>query len=270
MKTPKIKELTSDAQKFIVRNSPKILIGLGIAGMITSTVLAVDATPKALKLIEEAEDQKMEDQLNDGVKPTEIVETLTPVETVKATWKVYIPAMSVGFISIICLIASANISSKRVAALTATCQLSEAALMRYKDAVIETIGEKKAKEVKEKVADKQMESNKPVDAQVIITDTGTALCLDTLSGRYFRSDINTLRKAENELNRELQTDDYVSLNSYYDMINLPQTKLGDELGWSIDAGGAVNLEIFAKIAEDGQPCLVIEYSSLPQYEYWKL
>lgn len=34
-------------------HSPEILTGIGIAGMITTTVMAVRATPKALILIEE-------------------------------------------------------------------------------------------------------------------------------------------------------------------------------------------------------------------------
>ena len=37
----------------IKKHSPEILTGIGIAGMITTTVMAVRATPKALILIEE-------------------------------------------------------------------------------------------------------------------------------------------------------------------------------------------------------------------------
>ena len=36
------------------KHSPEILTGIGITGMITTTVLAVKATPKALELIEES------------------------------------------------------------------------------------------------------------------------------------------------------------------------------------------------------------------------
>ena len=39
-----------------IKHSPEILTGVGIAGMITTTVLAVKATPKALRLID---DKKM-------------------------------------------------------------------------------------------------------------------------------------------------------------------------------------------------------------------
>ena len=39
------------------KHSPEILTGIGIAGMITTTVMAVKATPKALILLEEKKDE---------------------------------------------------------------------------------------------------------------------------------------------------------------------------------------------------------------------
>lgn len=44
-------------QTAVKKHSPEILTGIGIAGMITTTVLAVRATPKALILIEEKKDE---------------------------------------------------------------------------------------------------------------------------------------------------------------------------------------------------------------------
>lgn len=35
------------------KHSPEILTGIGIAGMVTTTVLAVRATPKAIKILED-------------------------------------------------------------------------------------------------------------------------------------------------------------------------------------------------------------------------
>jgi hypothetical protein len=40
------------------KHSPEILTGIGIAGMITTTVMVVRATPKAIKLIEEEKDRQ--------------------------------------------------------------------------------------------------------------------------------------------------------------------------------------------------------------------
>ena len=49
-----------DATKQVVsKHSPEILTGIGIGGMIVSTVLAVQSTPKAMRLIEEERERKM-------------------------------------------------------------------------------------------------------------------------------------------------------------------------------------------------------------------
>ena len=63
------------------KHSPEILTGIGIAGMVTTTILAVRATPKALLLIQEAEEVKH--QNTDA-------SALTPVETIKAAWLCYV------------------------------------------------------------------------------------------------------------------------------------------------------------------------------------
>ena len=55
-----VSKLCKDAKTIVSKRSPEILTGLGIAGMVTTTVLAVRATPKALKLIEDAQYEKRE------------------------------------------------------------------------------------------------------------------------------------------------------------------------------------------------------------------
>ena len=48
----KIQNAFKATKSYLSNHSPEILIGLGIASMTTSTILAVKATPKALKLLE--------------------------------------------------------------------------------------------------------------------------------------------------------------------------------------------------------------------------
>ncbi len=90
-----IKKILVKAEK----NSPAILTGLGIAGGITTTVLAVKATPKALKLIEEAEKEK-----NKARKADEPNIKLTTPEVIKAVWKPFLPVVAMGGASIACVI----------------------------------------------------------------------------------------------------------------------------------------------------------------------
>ena len=41
----------------VKKHSPELLVGIGITGMIGSTVLAVKATPKALQLLEDKKEE---------------------------------------------------------------------------------------------------------------------------------------------------------------------------------------------------------------------
>ena len=256
MNKPKFKGLVNSLKVGVDKYSPQILIGVGIAGMLTTTVLAVKATPKALDLIEEKKKEKE-------------VEKLAPVEAVKTAWKPYIPAAVTGVLSTVCLIGSCGVSTRRAAALATAYQIAETSISEYKDAVIETIGEKKEKEVRKKVAENKVANNPVIDGQVIVTEKGNTLCLDTLSMRYFKSDIDAMKKVENELNLALRNEDYVSLNSLYDMLGLKNTKTGGDIGWNISKDGYVEFDLSAQLAEDGTPCIVIDYDPMPKYDYDK-
>ena len=54
-----IKKLRNEVISKVSEKSPEILIGIGLAGMLTSTVLAVKATPKALDILEEHKDEDL-------------------------------------------------------------------------------------------------------------------------------------------------------------------------------------------------------------------
>lgn len=254
MSKPGVSHLLKNAQMAISKHSPEILTGIGIAGMITTTVLAVGMTPKALRRIEEKKKEEGKDKL-------------TVAETVKTTWKYYIPAAVTGATSIACVIGASKVHTKRNAALATAYKLSETALTEYREKVIETLGEKKEKLVREKI-DKDHLEQKPVSkSQVIITNKGNTLCFDYHSGRYFHSDIDTIKKAVNELNRRMVLDMYVSLNDFYDELELEHTSMGDELGWNFD-DGLVEIDFSSHLADDGTPCVVMSYRVAPHRNYY--
>jgi len=91
-----------------------------------------------------------------------------------------------------------------------------------------------------------------------------------MSSRYFQSSIEDIKKAANELNRRLSTgENYVSLSDFYDEIGLSHTKNSDNLGWNIGKDGWVELDFSATIAEDGRPCIVVDYLVAPRYDFWR-
>ena len=255
MKKADVTKFFKGIQRGVDKHSPEILTGIGIAGMITTTVLAVQATPKAIRLIEMEEYDRKEE--------------LTIPEKVKVAWKPYIPAAVIGVASTVCLIGSCKVSTRRVAALTTAYKLSETALTEFKDKAVEVVGEKKVKDIKEKIAKDKVEQNPVTKSSVIITDRGNTLCYDAAAGRYFKSDIETIKKAVNEINRQMVYDNYVSLNEFYDKLGLDNTELGDELGWNLDHG-LVEVDFSSQIADDGTPCIVVSYNVAPRYDYSKL
>lgn len=266
-------KISKDLLKAIDKNSPQILTGIGIAGMITTSVLAVKATPKALILIEE-EKRRQNKELLDEAKKTgstnrKQVTKLKPSEVIKTCWKCYIPAVVTGALSTVCLIGSNSISTRRVTALATAYKLSETTLTEYKEKVIETIGEKKEREVRDNIAKDKIEQNPVKTSEIIITERGNTLCYDVISGRYFKSDINSIEKAINILNNRMMSEMYVSLSELYDELDLSHTSMSDKLGWNIDQG-MIEIDFSSQIAEDGTPCIVLDYLTEPKYDFSKL
>lgn len=253
------------------KHSPEILTGLGIAGMVSTTVMAVTATPKALVLIEEEKRRQNHDILEeakingDDCKP---ITKLHPKDVVRVTWKCYIPAAATCAVSIFCLVGASSVNARRNAALATAYSLSESAIKEYRDKVIETIGEKKEKTVRDAVAKEKVEKNPVSNSEVIITEKGNTLCYDSLSGRYFKSDIDKIKQGLNEANKDLLNQSYLSLNDFYYCLGLSNADIGFYIGWNI-AQGLIELDYSSQIAEDGNPCLVIDFVNRPKYDYDK-
>lgn len=254
----------------LTKRSPEILTGIGIAGMITTTVLAVKATPKALMLIEDEKraqnEHLLEDAKEKGLESCARVNKLKPMETVKVAWKCYIPAAITCAASIACLIGASSVNLRRNAALATAYQLSTTALSEYKEKVTEVLGERKEHNIREKIAEDKVKNNPVRKNEVIITGGGDTLCYDCLGGGYFKSSMDKIKKAENELNRLMLRDMYVSLNEFYDELGLRHTKLGDDLGWNMD-DGLIEINFSSHLTEDGTPCLAIDYNVAPNYNY---
>lgn len=235
------------------KHSPQILIGFGVAGMVGATVLAVAVTPKAMKLIEEKKEEEGKDHL-------------TPLETVQTTWKCYIPTAIMTLASAGCIIGSCTISTRRYAALGAAYKVIATGYNEYKNKVVETVGEEKAKEINTKVSQEQIKNNPPQKQNIILTGKGDILCLESLTHRYFRSSVNEIKRAVNEINKRIFHELYVQLNDFFDELGLPGTVLGSELGWN-SKGILLDVDFTSELSYDNEPVLVINYNILPRDDY---
>lgn len=257
-------------QNTLTKYSPEILMGIGIAGMITTTVIAVKSTPKALSLMDKELKRQNKELADEAERNGEAmfaeIAKLKPIDVLRVTWKCYIPTVTIGAASIACLIGASSVHSKRNAILATAYKLSETAFSEYKEKVIETIGEKKEEVIRDKVHKERMEKDPVSKNEVFITDSGETLCYDYNTGRYFKSDIEKIRRAINTLNKKMLLDGYVSLNEFYEEIGIARTSTGDRLGWNTDSD-LIDLNFSSQLTEDGKPCLVIDFKVAPKYDF---
>ena len=254
MKKIDIQKIAKSFTLTLKKHSPAILTGIGVAGMVASTITAVRATPKALKLIEER-------------KIALDVDKLTVGETIRTTWKCYIPSAVTGTLSAGCIVFASSVNHKRNTALATAYSLSETALKDYKDSVIKTVGEKKAEEIDKDVSKKQLERTPLVNKEVITVDRDGDLWFDPISKRYFRSTRNDVDRAVNELNRSMINEGYASLNDFYYALGLDGVGYGDDLGWNVNKDWLEISRGYTDTDADGHPCNVLKYAVAPEYGY---
>lgn len=251
---PNVTRVIKSLKTFGSKHAPEALLIMGIIGVGCTIVSAVKATPKALEKIEEARDEKGGEEL-------------TPVEVVKATWKCYVPTAITGASSVACLVGGNVVSARRNAALLTALNLSQSALTDYKTKLVEVVGEEKAKEVRDKVAQEIVDRN-PISKSVVEElDDGDQLFYDYMSGRYFKSTRNKIEHALNEIYGDIvHGADCACLNDFYNKLGLPHTGAGDMLGWNVDNRPTVDLSR-ATITDDGRSAVVMAFWDEPIYNY---
>ena len=259
--------------KQVSKYGPEIAVGVGIAGMITTTILAVKATPKSLRLIE-AEKKRRNHEIKEEAKESGkdtvgLIDRLSILDTVKVAWKPYIPAMISGALSIGCIVGASTVHVKRNAALATAYQLAANTLSDYKEKVIETIGEEKEREVQKKVDAKKVERINSTEPSFV--RKGKPLCIEPISGRPFEMDLEDVKAAINRLNYRLTggMEECISLSEWYDEIGLKHTDVSDYMGWNIYSDGLITVTEVPSSTDDGELCWVLEYAVLPHYKYEK-
>lgn len=239
---------------FVSKHEPEILMSMGIGGMIFSLAWGIKASFKAARAI-------------DKYKETYGKDKLTAKETIKLTWKLYLPTVLSVAASVPCVIMSNKVSNKRYAAIATAYTISEAALQEYKDKTKEIIGEKKTKQIEESISDDRVTKTYSGGNQVILTGNGDSLFYEPLSGRYFKSNWNDILKAANELNSEAITNmsGQTTLNDWFQKIGLETTEIGETLGWNLmnNSSNLIDISISSHITKDNVPCGAIYYNRQP-------
>lgn len=246
--------LVKPLRRFVENHTSAILTGLNIAGTVGTVVLAVRATPQAIRDIQDAESEFTE---------------VTNLDKVKLVWRGYIPAALLGAATITAAIGAQSVSQRRQAALMSIIAVGEKSFNEFREKTREIVGEQKEIEIMDEVAKEHLASVPMVNSEVIITGAGDHLCFDTLTSRYFRSDINKIKAAVNEINAMCLTDTYASQNDFYRLIGLPPAVFGEEQGWRFDNLMDVHFTSVLN-EENGSPALALEYRTSPIRGYHKI
>lgn len=223
-------------------------------GMISTTVLAVKATPKALKLIENKKERENKDDL-------------TVKEIVKETWKCYIPTIIAGGISVFSLY-SIKINYK---SLLSSFYVLEKSYKNYKETAKDLYGEDANKDIIVHQAKQEYKNSSKYIKDVMLDapeEDEPLLFYESFSGRYFTSTMFNVLMAEYKINRNLQLRSYINMNEFYDFMGLEQIDEHSILGFgyqNIWDDGLMWLDFYhdKTVLEDGMVCYVISYICNP-------
>jgi len=266
-------ELFTKASYFMDQNSASILTGVGVAGVVTTSVLTGKAAIKAQQLIDnEHLGRSLEaKRAVAGMDPVEEgkylakMEFLTTEEKVKLTWRAYIPPIIAGTTTVLAIILANRLASKEIAALAAAYTISDRALSEYKEKVVEKLGPGKEQAFRDEIIAKRLEDNPVETSEIIIIGNGEVLCYDVYSGRYFMSSVESIKQAENKINFEIVNTNYASLSNFYDLVGLPPNGMSDVLGFNLD--NRLEIKFSSHLSSDKRPCVAIEYHFPPVPDY---
>lgn len=245
-------------QKAAADNTPTILTAIGVTGTIATAILASKASFKAAEILK-AEEEKPYFDPEIGNDPV----PLSDKEKFEKIWKLYIPAATTGVVTVACIVTANRVSSRRAAALATAYSISQEAFREYKDKVFEKLGEKKEQAVRDEIA--QARVNEVPEATFVMLGEGSVPCLDMYSGRVFDCDVETIRKAVNDINHKLLSEDYATLSDFWEYIGLEATTDSDEIGWNVDR----QLEVqFGSALKGNKPVLTIEFRTVPTRRYY--
>jgi hypothetical protein len=253
------------------KHSPEILIGMGIAGFVTTTFLACKATIRAqsvmdthkknIAMIKEYKSEKDAGVVfeNDPEPYTdkEYKQELfvTRIQTGARLTKLYGPAVVLGVASIGCVLGAHKIMNKRQVAIMAAYKLMEEGFNKYRQRVIEEHGEEADKMYKngthkETVIDIEKDETgkaKKTKSEVEVVDPNKisvyAKFFDESCRQWSKTpeyNLLFIKNTQNHLNDLLHARGHVFLNEAYEALGLPHSQAGAVVGWILTKDGSTD------------------------------
>lgn len=239
--------------------TPLALSVVSCTGVVATAILAAKAAPKASYLLSELREKNVDTEGNNI--------PLTPTDIFKTTWKLYAPAVAVGGVTIMSIVAMKTVSERNAVLLTAGATLATNTLKEYQQHILEEIGSERESKVRDRIARATVERDSlpDNDSDIFIVNEGEILCYDKMSGRYFKHDVEEIRRIENELNKEILTEMYMPLNAVYDALGLEPIELGEILGYNTD--NMIDFHFSSQLTPQKRPVLVLSHINMPIPDY---
>jgi len=254
-------KLIKAAGKFIGDKSPVILTGCAVAGVVTTVIFAVKATPKAEKVIEKHREEVKDAPLEEKRKAV--------VNTAIELGKIYLPTIISGGVTIACIIGVDRVHNAKEIALAAAYNLSSKELYDFKEKTRELVGDKKMIDLDDAVRKKHLDEDGKNYSPDHIFDTGhgSTLCYDDNNGRYFRSSPEWIKQCLMKAYGQLLVENWIPYDDVYYEIGLPSAKSSGILGISVDdAQSLINFEgggIFSSFLNENQEPVLMMSLPLP-------
>jgi hypothetical protein len=240
---------------------PEILLGLGIIGGVSSTIMACRSTleidgilaekQKKIDRIKNAKEE-LEDDYPDYDKDMMVAYVQSAVDVIK----LYGPSVTLGVASMACILGSYGIMKKRNIAILAAYKAVEQSFTDYRRRVVEKYGKDDDNYFKtgvKKESVKTMDDNgKNIKVDKEVRDPNDvsvyARFFDESSKEWQKTpeyNFMFLKAQQNYMNDLLHARGHVFLNEVYDALGLPHSQAGSVVGWLAEDGdGFIDFGIF--------------------------
>lgn len=246
----------------LYRSSPTILTVVASVGVIVTTITAVRATPKAVKLLKEAELEKGEN--------------LTKVEIIRVAGPSYIPSALLGISTIVCIFGANALNQKKQASLMSAYVMLNESYKQYRKSAKIVYGEDADDKIHVEMAKDAMVATYDWGYQVYNMDMDSEserlLFYDLSSKKYFRTTMAAVLNAQYHVNRNLAIRGDCSLNEYLSFLGVEGIDGGDDLGWDISYMVEemdcywLDFNNYKSTLEDGLECIMIDTMTVNKFE----
>lgn len=234
--------------KVVAKNSSAILTGIGVVGVVATTILTYKATKKTLDELE-----KLHREAEDANPEAEEVE-IEKSDIIKRSWKHWIPVLATIIITITSIITANRISAGKLAALASAYKLSEDTRKNYKQAVMEKFGPNKERLVDDQAhlisaSDALVNGAIPINA-VQKTGCGDQYIFVDFLGGYCQSSIPAIQRQLADFSTSLQRQAFAEgcLADLLESMNLVAPAWTQNATWEVDGEKPETYEVIPKFA----------------------